>query len=72
MATRPDRTSQIETRITSGPLSMFEHAAELQGRSVSDFVVAAALEAAERTIEESQTDLPHESWALGRRGITTT
>jgi len=29
-------------------------AAEIQGRSISDFVVAAALEAASRTIEEAQ------------------
>ncbi len=29
-----------------------KHAAELQGRSVSDFVVAAAQEAAQRTIDE--------------------
>jgi uncharacterized protein (DUF1778 family) len=31
-----------------------KHAAELQGRSVSDFVVAAAQEVAHRTIDESQ------------------
>ena len=32
---------------------MVKRAAELQGRSISDFVVAAALEAAHRTIEEA-------------------
>lgn len=33
---------------------MVKRATELQGRSVSDFVVAAAQEAAARTIEETQ------------------
>ena len=31
-----------------------KRAAELQGRSVSDFVIAAARDAAQRTIEETQ------------------
>jgi uncharacterized protein (DUF1778 family) len=34
-------------------LNVLKRAAELQGRSVSDFVVAAAQEAAHRTIEET-------------------
>ena len=34
---------------------MVRRAAELQGRSISDFVVAAAQEVAHRTIEETQT-----------------
>jgi uncharacterized protein (DUF1778 family) len=33
---------------------MVKRAAEIQGRSLSDFVVAAAEEAASRTIEETQ------------------
>ena len=47
------RTSRIEARIASDALSIVKRAAEIQGRSVSDFVVAAAQEAARRTIEES-------------------
>jgi uncharacterized protein (DUF1778 family) len=46
------RTSRIEARIAPEVLAVVKRAAELQGRSVSDFVVAAAQEAAYRTIEE--------------------
>ena len=46
------RTSRIEARIAPEVLAVVKRAAELQGRSVSDFVVAAAQEAAHRTIEE--------------------
>jgi uncharacterized protein (DUF1778 family) len=48
-----NRTSRIEARISPDALRVVKRAAELQGRSVSDFVVAAAQEAAQRTIEES-------------------
>jgi uncharacterized protein (DUF1778 family) len=46
------RTARLEARITREALSMVRRAAEIQGRSVSDFVVAAAQEAAEKTITE--------------------
>jgi uncharacterized protein (DUF1778 family) len=52
MSTEPNRTSRIEARIAPDALLIVKHAAELQGRSVSDFVVAAAQEAAQRTIDE--------------------
>jgi uncharacterized protein (DUF1778 family) len=48
------RTSRLEARITPDALKVVKRAAEIQGRSVSDFVVAAAQEAATRTIEETQ------------------
>ena len=48
------RTSRIEARISPNALAIVKRAAEIQGRSVSDFVVAAAQEAAYRTIEETQ------------------
>jgi len=48
------RTSRIEARIAPEALTIVKRAAEIQGRSVSDFVVAAAQEAANRTIEEAQ------------------
>jgi uncharacterized protein (DUF1778 family) len=48
------RTARIEARIAPDALAVVKRAAELQGRSVSDFVVAAAQEAANRTIEEAQ------------------
>lgn len=47
------RTSRIEARISPDALQVVKRAAELQGRSVSDFVVTAAQEAAGRVIEES-------------------
>jgi uncharacterized protein (DUF1778 family) len=50
----PNRTARIEARIAPDALAVVRRAAELQGRSVSDFVVAAAQEAAHRTIEETQ------------------
>lgn len=48
------RTSRLEVRIASEAHAAVRHAAALQGRSISDFVVAAAQEAAQRTIEEAQ------------------
>ena len=53
MPSTPSRTSRIEARITPDALAIVKRAAEIQGRSVSDFVVAAAQEAAQRTIEET-------------------
>lgn len=47
------RTSRIEARIAPEALALVKQAAELQGRSVSDFVVSAAQEVAYRTIEET-------------------
>lgn len=47
------RTARIEARIAPDALAAVRRAAEIQGRSVSDFVVAAAEEAANRTIEQA-------------------
>jgi uncharacterized protein (DUF1778 family) len=54
MPQEPTRTARIEARIAPDALAVVKRAAEIQGRSVSDFVVAAAQEAAHRTIEETQ------------------
>ena len=54
MPQEPTRTARIEARIAPDALAIVKRAAEIQGRSVSDFVVAAAQEAAHRTIEETQ------------------
>jgi len=54
MPQEPTRTARIEARIAPDALAVVKRAAELQGRSVSDFVVAAAQEAAQRTIEDAQ------------------
>jgi uncharacterized protein (DUF1778 family) len=54
MPQSPSRSARIEARIAPEALAAVKRAAEIQGRSVSDFVVAAAQEAAQRTIEEVQ------------------
>ena len=48
------RSARLEARITPDALAIVKRAAELQGRSVSDFVVAAAQEVAQRTIGDAQ------------------
>ena len=53
MSREQNRTTRIEARITPDALAVVKRAAELEGRSISDFVVAAAQEAAHRTIEET-------------------
>ena len=52
--TETNRTSRVEARIAPDALAVVRRAAELQGRSISDFLVAAALKDAQRTIEDSQ------------------
>ena len=54
MPQEANRTARIEARIAPEALAIVKRAAEIQGRSVSDFVVAAAQEAAQRAIEETQ------------------
>lgn len=46
-----NRSSRIEARIAPDALAVVRRAAELEGRSLSDFVVAAAQAEARRTIE---------------------
>jgi uncharacterized protein (DUF1778 family) len=47
-----NRTARIEARIAPDALGVIRRAAEIQGRSVSDFVVAAAQEAARKAVAE--------------------
>jgi uncharacterized protein (DUF1778 family) len=54
MPQEPTRTARFEARFAPDALAVVKRAAEITGRSVSDFVVAAAQEAANRTIEETQ------------------
>jgi uncharacterized protein (DUF1778 family) len=54
MPRESSRTARIEARIAPEALAVVKRAAEIQGRSVSDFLVVAAQEAANRTIEEAQ------------------
>jgi len=53
MSQEPHRTARIEARIAPEALAIVKRAAEIQGRSISDFLVAAAREAAQKTIEEA-------------------
>jgi len=48
------RSQRLEARIAPEALAAVKRAAEIQGRSVSDFVVAAAQDAARRTLEDAQ------------------
>jgi len=46
------KTTRLEARTTESTYALVQHAAALQGRSISDFVVSAAQEAAEHIIEQ--------------------
>ena len=47
-----ESTARLEARLPASVYATLKRAAELQGRTLSDFVVGAAHEAARRTIEE--------------------
>ncbi|MBI2202682.1 MAG: DUF1778 domain-containing protein [Candidatus Rokubacteria bacterium] len=48
--TRATRAERLEARITKAQKELFVRAAELQGRSLTDFLVASAQEAALATV----------------------
>lgn len=52
MASEGQRTARVEARIAPDALEIIRRAAEIQGRSISDFMVAAAREAAQKAIVE--------------------
>lgn len=49
------RTERLEARITRGQKALLEQAAELQGKTLSGFIVQAASEMAMRVVQECQT-----------------
>jgi uncharacterized protein (DUF1778 family) len=51
---RKDRTERLEARITQAQKMLFKQAAELEGRTLSEFIVQAASEAARRTVQAHQ------------------
>jgi uncharacterized protein (DUF1778 family) len=58
MSDKPTAKAQnerLEVLLSREQKALFEHAAELRGRTLTDFVIASAHEAALRTIEEAQT-----------------
>ncbi len=54
MAVQKRKEERIETRLPSEAKQQIEYAAELQGRSLSDFVVSAALVEAAKVIEQQK------------------
>jgi uncharacterized protein (DUF1778 family) len=54
------RDARLEARVSTAQKSLLQHAAALSGRTLSEFVVASAQEAARRVIAE------HESIRLSR------
>jgi uncharacterized protein (DUF1778 family) len=54
MSTDTTRTERVEARIAPEVLALVRRAAEIEGRSLSDFLVGSAQEAARRTIEQTQ------------------
>lgn len=48
------RAERLEARVTAEQKNLIEHAAALQGRTVTDFVLTSVQEAARRAIEEHQ------------------
>ncbi|UFP96765.1 DUF1778 domain-containing protein [Gloeobacter morelensis] len=46
------KSERLEVRVSGDGKALIAQAAQLEGRTVSDFVVASALEAASRTIQE--------------------
>ena len=47
-----EQTARLEARLPASIYATLKRAAELKGRSITDFVVSAAHEAAQRAIEE--------------------
>jgi uncharacterized protein (DUF1778 family) len=47
-------TARLEARISTDLHSMLKRAAEIQGRTMTDFVVAAVQDAAQRAIEQAE------------------
>jgi uncharacterized protein (DUF1778 family) len=53
MSEQLDRTESVEARLSRDALVVIERAAEIEGRSVSEFIADAAEKAAHKTVEET-------------------
>lgn len=52
---KPDaKTARIEARVSDRQKTLFQHAADLAGRSLTDFVISSVQEVATRTIREHE------------------
>jgi uncharacterized protein (DUF1778 family) len=52
--TNPTTTARLEARLPVEVHALLKRAAEIEGRSLTDFVVAAASSAARRTIQDAE------------------
>jgi uncharacterized protein (DUF1778 family) len=48
------KTERLEARVTSDTKALCQEAASLQGRTLTDFIVHSAVEAARRTLQENE------------------
>jgi uncharacterized protein (DUF1778 family) len=55
------KIERVEARLHPEQKRRIEHAADLEGTSISDFIVSSAVDAATRAIQQ------HESWTLSGR-----
>ena len=53
-AVAKSRTARLEARISTDLHATLKRAAEIQGRTVSDFVIASVQDAAQRALEEAE------------------
>jgi uncharacterized protein (DUF1778 family) len=56
---RKIQTARFEARLPNDVYALLKRAAEIEGRTLTDFVVSAAREAACRTIEATEGDPYH-------------
>lgn len=54
-APRRARGQRLRARISAEQKALFQHAADLQGRTLADFVIASVQDAAARTVKEMET-----------------
>ena len=54
VAAAPRAEARLEVRVTTELHAMLKHAATLQGRSLSDFIVTATREAAQRAVAQAE------------------
>ena len=48
------RAARLEARVSRATKALVQKAAEIEGRSVTDFIVHSAVEAAKRTVQENE------------------
>jgi uncharacterized protein (DUF1778 family) len=48
------KTARLEARLTDEQKALFQHAADLTGRTLTDFVVSSAQEVATRTVRDHE------------------